>query len=182
MDYRRPARRSGWRPMQPSSCSPHRGARTSGEQPEPPRRLARHPDRLTTRGQHGQPYRRAQESHDQIGARVAGRPSARATVTGTKSGWMIGAKSTHQTPSAYSGVMRAAISTARRVLPAPPAPVRRVIQARKGRRHLLGLGLPQPRGTLDVSQKQRCRSRRQKPVHAKIAPVHLRRVDRSRSC
>ena len=51
----------------------------------------------------------------------------------------------------------------------------RVIQARKGRRHLLGPGLPQPRGTLDVGQKQRRHSRRQKPAHAKIAPVHQRR-------
>ena len=57
----------------------------------------------------------------------------------------------------------------------------RVIQARKGRRHLLGLGLPQPCGALDVGQKQRRRSRRQKPAHAKVAPVHQRRVDRSRS-
>jgi hypothetical protein len=51
-----------------------------------------------------------------------------------------------------------------------------LIQSRKGRRHLLGLGLPQPRGALHIGQKQRHRARRQKPVHAKIAPVHQRRV------
>jgi hypothetical protein len=45
--------------------------------------------------------------------------------------------------------------------------------------HHLGLGLPQPRGTLDVCQQQRHRSRRQKPAHAQIAPVQQPRV---RSC
>ena len=52
----------------------------------------------------------------------------------------------------------------------------RLIQPRERRRHLLGLGLPQPGGILDVRQKQRHRARRQKPAHAKIAPVHQRRI------
>jgi hypothetical protein len=57
-----------------------------------------------------------------------------------------------------------------------------LVEACEGASHLLGLGLPQPRGTLDVCQEQRRHSGRQKPAHAKIAPVHQRRVDRSRSC
>jgi hypothetical protein len=35
--------------------------------------------------------------------------------------------------------------------------------------HLIGLGLPQPRRALDVCQKQRHRSRQQKPAHAQLA-------------
>ena len=50
----------------------------------------------------------------------------------------------------------------------------RLIQTSDGHGHLAGLGLPQPRRTLHVSQQQRHRARRQKPAHAKIAPVHQR--------
>ena len=47
-------------------------------------------------------------------------------------------------------------------------------EARDRGGHLLGLGLPQPRGALDVCQKQRHRSRRQKPAHAQLALVQWR--------
>src|SRR3954451_21542964 len=47
----------------------------------------------------------------------SGKPSARATVTGTTSGWVIGARSAYQTPSGTSLVVRLATSIARRVLP-----------------------------------------------------------------
>src|SRR5271163_1017216 len=49
-----------------------------------------------------------------------------------------------------------------------------LVETRNRSRHHLGLGLPQPRRTLHVSQQQRHRARRQKPTHAKIAPVHQR--------
>ena len=51
-----------------------------------------------------------------------------------------------------------------------------VVESRDRARHHLGLGLPQPRRTLHVSQQQRHRAGRQKPAHAKIAPVHQRCV------
>jgi hypothetical protein len=51
-----------------------------------------------------------------------------------------------------------------------------VVEARDRGGHFLGLGLPQPRGALDVSQQQRHRAGRQKPAHTKLAPVHQRRV------
>ena len=41
-----------------------------------------------------------------------------------------------------------------------------LIEARESGGHLLGLGLPQPRRTFDVCQKQRHRSGRQKSAHA----------------
>ena len=53
----------------------------------------------------------------------SGRPSARATATGTRSGSMIGARSTYHTPSRHSPIIRPATSKASRVLPTPPAPV-----------------------------------------------------------
>ena len=53
----------------------------------------------------------------------SGRPSARATVTGNTSGSVSGARSTYQIPSANSVAITAATCIARRVLPAPPAPV-----------------------------------------------------------
>ena len=46
----------------------------------------------------------------------------------------------------------------------------RLVEARDGGRHRLGLGLPQPRRTLDVGQQQRHRSGR-KLAHAHVAPV-----------
>jgi len=52
----------------------------------------------------------------------------------------------------------------------------RLIQTRKGRRHLLGLGLPQPGRVLDVCQQQRHGARRQQPAYAQLAPVHQRQV------
>jgi hypothetical protein len=52
----------------------------------------------------------------------------------------------------------------------------RLIQTSDRGGHLAGLGLPQPRGTLHVSQQQRHRARRQKPAHANFAPVHQRHV------
>ena len=51
-----------------------------------------------------------------------------------------------------------------------------LIHPRHGRDHLVGLAFPEPRGALHVSQQQRHRARRQKPAHAKIAPVHQRRI------
>ncbi len=54
----------------------------------------------------------------------SGSPSARATVTGTKSGSVIGARSTYQIPSLNSSASWLATCIASRVLPAPPAPVK----------------------------------------------------------
>ena len=54
----------------------------------------------------------------------------------------------------------------------------RLVEACEGGGHLLGLGLPQPRGTLDVCQKQRHRSLRQQPAHDQLTPVHQQRVHR----
>ncbi len=53
----------------------------------------------------------------------SGNPSARADVAGTSAGSVIGARSTYQTPPGY-WPPATAISSARRVLPTPPAPVR----------------------------------------------------------
>ena len=53
----------------------------------------------------------------------SGSPSARATVTGTNSGSVIGARSTYHTPSPNSPETWPAIWIASRVLPTPPAPV-----------------------------------------------------------
>ena len=53
----------------------------------------------------------------------SGSPSARATVTGTSSGSVIGARSTYHTPSPNSPASWAATWIASRVLPTPPAPV-----------------------------------------------------------
>ena len=51
-----------------------------------------------------------------------------------------------------------------------------LVETRDRSRHHRGLGLPQSRGTLDVSQQQRHRARRQKAAHAQLAPVHQRRI------
>ena len=51
-------------------------------------------------------------------------PTAAATVWGTSPGSAMGARSTNQLPSACDASDRAAISTARRVLPEPAGPVR----------------------------------------------------------
>ena len=51
----------------------------------------------------------------------------------------------------------------------------RTIQSPDRGRHLLGLGLPQPRGALDIGQQQCHRSGRQL-AHAWVAPVHRRRI------
>ena len=53
----------------------------------------------------------------------SGSPSARATVTRTSSGSVIGARSTYHTPSPNSPAIPAATWIASRVLPTPPAPV-----------------------------------------------------------
>ena len=53
----------------------------------------------------------------------SGRPSARITATGTRSGSVIGARSTYHTPSPNPPAISVATCTARRVLPTPPAPV-----------------------------------------------------------
>ena len=49
-------------------------------------------------------------------------PSASATASGTSSGSVTAARSANQAPSGYSSATAAAISTASRVLPAPPGP------------------------------------------------------------
>ena len=54
-------------------------------------------------------------------ARLVRQPSARATVTGTSSGSVIGARSTYQIPSAYRP-RRPRLRAPRRALPTPPAP------------------------------------------------------------
>jgi len=46
------------------------------------------------------------------------------------------------------------------------------IQILNGGGHLLGQRLPQPRRPLDVGPEQCHRTRRQKAVHALIAPFH----------
>ena len=48
------------------------------------------------------------------------------------------------------------------------------IEPCEGYRHLVGLGLPKPCGTLDVCQKQRRHSCRQEPAQAQLTPVHQR--------
>jgi hypothetical protein len=50
------------------------------------------------------------------------------------------------------------------------------IKLRDGFRHLLGLGLPQTRRTLDIGEKQRHRSRWQKHALTHVAPVHQWRL------
>jgi hypothetical protein len=51
-----------------------------------------------------------------------------------------------------------------------------LIQPVQRDRHLLWTRLPQQRGSLDVSQQQCHRAGRQRPAHAKLTPVHQRRV------
>ena len=52
---------------------------------------------------------------------------------------------------------------------------KRAVQARDGGRHLVRLGLPQPRRALDIGEQQRHRSGWQL-AHAQLTPVHRRHV------